>query len=607
MSTTTNKFLLAEDMILTDQGPCLTAHGVSYRVWAMGHQSVVAHVESAAGEKRQIELEQTKNSGYFFGIDPQGAVGDLYRFSIDGGEPVPDFATQFQPQGVMGPSMVVNAKAYDWQSKEWTHPELSGQVIYECHIGAFTQEGTFRSAIEKLDYLRDLGITALEIMPVADWMGDRNWGYDGVMLFAPSRAYGTPDDFRALVDACHQRGLAVILDVVFNHLGPEGNFSHQYSNFYFHEGKNNPWGQNFNLDGPNSLPVRKLLLQNIRYWLDDFQIDGFRMDATDQVHDTSSPHLLGEIATLVHKRGGFIIAEDHRNVREILEPREKNGWGFDGAWADDFHHIIRVNQTGEQYDYYRMYKGTLDELTSALENGWLYRGEMSPITHQPRGMPCDDFPPQSFVYCISNHDQIGNRVIGDRLSHDISEAAYRALSLFLCLVPYTPMFFMGQEWAASTPFPFFTDKSKEMGVKVLEGRRREFVEKGAVQNPDDLEKMLNPQALETFTRAKLDWAEIAKEDHRGFLDLHRAGLKLRRELFDGKNPGRKTFSIEKLEHGVAIHYRLQDRAVKVALYSKGEGKPAVSEQNLILRSNAPQFAGTANSDDPETVVSIERI
>jgi maltooligosyltrehalose trehalohydrolase len=310
---------------------------------------------------------------------------------------------------------------------------------------------------------------------------------------------------------------------------------------------------------------------------------------------------------LVHKRGGFMIAEDHRNVREILEPQEKGGWHFDAAWADDFHHIIRVNQTGEQYDYYRMYKGTLDELTSALENGWSYRGEMSPITHQPRGMPCGDFPPESFVYCISNHDQVGNRVIGGRLHHDISPAAYRALSLFLCLVPYTPMLFMGQEWGASSPFPFFTDKSEEMGVKVLEGRRREFVEKGAVQDPNDLEKMLNPQALETFTRAKLDWAEISKEDHRGFLDLYRAGLKLRREFFDGKNPDRKTWSVEKLKDGVAIHYRLKERSVKVALYLKGHSKPAVSQQNLILRSNAPQFAGSAHSDEPETVVSIERI
>jgi maltooligosyltrehalose trehalohydrolase len=594
-----------EEIILSDQGPCLHEKGVTYRIWAMGRKSVTVHIEAASGARRKIELEPVKDSGYFHATDPEGVAGDLYRYAIDGAAPVPDFVSHFQPEGVMGPSMVVDAQAYQWKT-DWKRPAYSGQVIYECHIGTFTQEGTYRAAMERLEYLHELGITALEIMPVADFMGKRNWGYDGVMLFAPSAAYGTPDDFRALIDACHARGLAVILDVVFNHLGPEGNFSHQYSDFYFHEGKDNPWGQNFNLDGRHSQPVRALLLQNIRYWLDEFRLDGFRMDATDQVHDSSKPHLLGEVADLVHDRGGFIIAEDHRNVREILEPREKGGWNFNAAWADDFHHIVRVKLTGEQYDYYRMYKGTLDEMAGALQNGWYYRGEMSPITHQPRGQVCDDFSPESFVYCISNHDQVGNRVLGDRFHHDIDQASYRAISLFLCLVPYTPMLFMGQEWGASSPFPFFTDKSEEMGRKVLEGRRREFVARGAVTHVGDLERMPNPQAEETFTHAKLDWTEIEKEDHHGLIELYRSGLKLRREFFGGSNPSRSNYTIEQGEKSVTIHYQLKDRAVSVGFYLKNADKPAVAEGDLILRSNDTSFAGTSQPEDAETIVKLER-
>src|ERR1700677_4729138 len=597
--------LRPEVTVLTDQGPCLNANGVTYRIWAKGHQSVVVHVQTPAGCSRKVFLEQAKDSGYFFGIDPNGAAGDLYLVSIDGGGPIPDFATHYQPRGVMGPSMIVDAAAFEWQAPEWKRPAWSGQVIYEMHVGTFSPAGTFRGAIEKLEYLHDLGITAIQIMPVGDFMGSRNWGYDGVMLFAPARCYGTPDDFRALIDACHQHELAVILDVVFNHLGPEGNFSHQYSDFYFHQGRDNPWGQNFNLDGPNSHPGRNLLLQNIRYWLDDFRIDGFRMDATDAIHDESPVHLLTEVADLVHDRGGFIIAEDHRNVRSILQPSDKNGWGFDAAWADDFHHIIRVNRTGEQFDYYRMYRGTLDELAGALQNGWYYRGEMNPITHKPRGEPCDDFPPESFVYCISNHDQVGNRVDGDRFHHAIDQPTYRALSLFLCLVPYTPMLFMGQEWGASSPFPFFIDKSEEMGVKVFEGRRREFLERGTVTDARQLEKMLHPQHIETFQRAKLIWDEIAKKDHQALLLLYRAGLKLRRELFGASNPARGEYTIEQIEAGVVIHYRLPGRAVSVTLRVKGTNKPVVAEDKLLLRSNAPEFGGSSRPDDPETIVQVE--
>jgi maltooligosyltrehalose trehalohydrolase len=595
-------FLPPENMILTDLGPCLHEGGVSYRVWALGHHDITVHIERIAGEKHILKLTQAKESGYFFGLDAKGVAGDLYKLSLDGGEPIPDLVSHYQPRGVFGPSMIVDAQKFSWQAEDWRRPAWNGQVVYECHVGIFTPEGTFRSAIEKLDYLVSLGITALEIMPVADWAGERNWGYDGVMLFAPAHAYGTPDDFRALIDACHLRGLAVILDVVYNHLGPEGNFSHQYSHYFFHEGKDNPWGQNFNLDGPNCEPVRAFLRQNIRYWLTEFRIDGFRMDATHMVHDPSPIHLLAEVAAIVHQHDGFIIAEDDRNSRSILEPQEKKGWNFDGVWSDDFHHAMRVSQTGEQQYFLSMFKGDANEIAEILRKGWLYSGQFSAFHHQPRGTKADDFPPQAFVFCISNHDQVGNRFQGERFHERICPAGYRALSLFLCLVPYTPMLFMGQEWGASAPFHYFTDMSEELGKKIHEGRKREFLETKLVTDPALLEQMLSPQSEKAFLESKLDWSEIENEKHGRILHLYRAGLKLRRELFGGVNPPRKQWQVKADKGGVTVEYNFPARVVSVRLQLNPEKHKREPASQMLLRSNAPEFCESGEKDGPETLI-----
>jgi maltooligosyltrehalose trehalohydrolase len=603
MSTNSNKkFLNSENMVLTDVGPCLHDEGVTYRVWALGHHSITVRIEKTDGNRYAIELEQVKTSGYFFGLDPRGCAGDLYKISIDGTTPIPDLVSHYQPQGVFGPSMIVDAQIYVWQAKNWKRPKWNGQVIYECHVGTFTPEGTFRSTIERLDHLVSLGITALEIMPVADWPGKRNWGYDGVMLFAPARAYGTSDDFRALIDACHLRGLAVVLDVVFNHLGPEGNFSHQYSKYFFHEGKDNPWGQNFNLDGPNSEPVRALLRQNIRYWLEEFRIDGFRMDATHAVYDPSPVHLLSEAADIAHQYGGFIIAEDNRNSRAILDSHERQGWNFDAVWSDDFHHAMRVSQTGEQQYFLSMFRGSGEEIGRILKKGWLYSGQYSSFCKQPRGTPADDFPPQSFVFCISNHDQVGNRIQGDRFHESIGPAAYRALSLFLCLLPYTPLIFMGQEWGAATSFHYFTDMSEELGSKIAEGRKREFLETGFAIDPAEFENMSNPQQPKTFLQSKLDWSEIQGDSHRRLLNLYQAGLKLRKELFGSHNPPRDQWRIETEENVVAIHYHLPGKDVSVYLRLKSGDKKASYDCPVLLRSNALEFTGGKSDGEPETIV-----
>ena len=595
------KMSVIENPYPGDLGPLPTKDGVLYRVWAFCRKSVVAHIEKPDGKKYTLPLAAAPG-GYFFALDAQGAAGDLYGFSLDGAAPIPDFASHYQPRGVDGPSMVVDAGPFPWQATGWKRPVFNGHVIYECHVGTFTPAGTFRSAIERLDHLVSLGITALELMPVVDWAGKRGWGYDGVLLFAPFHGYGAPDDFRALIDACHQRGLAVILDVVFNHLGPSGNYSHQYSDYFFYQGKDNPWGQNFNLHGDNSQPVRAMLHHNIRYWLDEFRIDGFRMDATHTVHDPSDIHLLAEAADIVHSRGGFMIAEDDRNTRSVLDPKEKGGWHFDALWSDDFHHVMRVSQTGDQRYFYSMFKGSADEVVQTLQHGWFYAGQTSPFHKQPRGTVADDFPPQCFVYCISNHDQVGNRLLGDRFHQVISPAAYRAVSLFLCLVPETPMLFMGQEWGANTPFLYFTDMPGDLGRLIREGRAREFLQTNFA-TPENIGQMSDPQAEETFLRSKLDWSELERRGHQELLDLYRTGLKFRREFFGTGNPPRDQWKVKVQERAVVIRYKIGNRTV--AVYYHLTGPSQVPPGKVLFRSNAQEFGGSEDLAQAETFVMEE--
>jgi maltooligosyltrehalose trehalohydrolase len=592
---------LTHDPEWRELGPRLDRNGVTYRVWALGRKSVVAEIQKPVGAKKTLELKEEHEAGYFTATDPEGGAGDLYKYSVDGGPAVPDFMSHYQPRGVMGPSAIVDSSKYQWRATEWQRPAWNGHVVYEMHIGTFTAIGTYLSTIRRLDHLRELGVTAMEIMPVSQSAGARGWGYDGVMPFAPFHAYGTPDEFRTLIDECHLRGLAVILDVVFNHLGPEGNFSHAFSDYFFHQGRDNPWGLNFNLDGENSQPVRAVLRQNIRYWLDELRIDGFRMDATHTVHDPSPVHLLAEAADIAHSRGAFMIAEDDRNSREVLAPHADGGWDFDGVWSDDFHHVMRVSQTHEQQHFYSMVKGTPEEIVKVLQDSWLYTGQMSHFHKHPRGTPVADFPPESFVYCISNHDQAGNRLLGDRFHQGIEGEGYRALSLFLCLVPYTPMLFMGQEWGATAPFLYFTDMSEELGILVAEGRRKDFLSSNFAKDENELTKMSHPQEVNTFVRSKLDWMEIEEQDHRRLLQLYRDGLKLRREFFGATNPPRACWTVEKWGEGVLIRYRLEQR--KFTVYLNLERKKAtLPAGKILLRSNDEAYAGSQVAPGPETFV-----
>ena len=458
--------------------------------------------------------------------------GTLYRYRLDERDDhvFPDPASRFQPRGVHGPSQVVDPSTFAWTDSEWRAPRLDRTVFYEMHVGTFTPQGTFRGVIERLPYLDDLGVTAIELMPVADFPGERNWGYDGVALFAPARCYGQPDDLRVLVDAAHRHGLAVYLDVVYNHLGPDGAYANAFSQHYFTDRHESPWGRGVNLDGPCSSEVRRFFIENALHWIHEYHIDGLRLDATHAMQDDSPVHFLAELTTIVRERTErpvVFAAEDHRNIAQMLRPVADGGWGVDGVWADDFHHQARVHTARDREGYYADFTGNIQDLATTLCQGWFFTGQPSTHLGKPRGTDPFGLSPKQFIVCIQNHDQIGNRANGARLNHEVDEATFRALSALLLLVPQTPLLFMGQEWAASSPFLFFTDHGEELGHKITEGRRQEFSAFAAFANPARRAAIPDPQDLETCLRSRLAWDEAERDPHAGVRRLYQRLLRLR--------------------------------------------------------------------------------
>jgi maltooligosyltrehalose trehalohydrolase len=537
---------------LVSQGAELQGEGVLFRTWATGKKNLsVVVLGDHENVVREIPMER-EASGYYSAIDPVASPGTLYKYRLDNNV-VPDLASRFQPQGVHGPSQVVDGHSFGWTDSEWKPTALHELVIYELHVGTFTREGTFEAIAARFDYLKGIGVNAIELMPIADFAGDRNWGYDGVSIYAPSRAYGKPDDLRTLVNVAHQAGLTVILDVVYNHLGPDGNYMGVYSDHYFNASHHTPWGAAFNLDGPDAAPVRNHFAENPLYWVNEFHIDGFRLDATHAIPDDSPKHLIQEIAERIQALGGLVICEDPRNERKLLLPREQGGYGCDAVWADDFHHVVRVQMTKENEGYMAYFKGTMEELVKTMREGWLFTGELQK-DGIPRGTTGADLEPEHFVHCISNHDQVGNRAYGERLNQLISPAAYRAASALLLMEPYTPMFFMGQEWAASTPFLYFTDHHDELGKGVTEGRRKEFAEFSDFRDPAKRALIPDPQKLATFTNSKLDWTELEGQPNLEALRLYRDFLRFRRDNLTDRRRGR--WQVEQVSRiAIAIRYR----------------------------------------------------
>jgi maltooligosyltrehalose trehalohydrolase len=536
------------------------AGGVYFRVWAADATRVGVALYDGQRETGLFALAPEAGgafAGYVAGIGP----GARYMYRLDSGDPRPDPASRYQPDGVHGASQVVDPAAFAWTDRHWRGIPLEDALIYELHVGTATDAGTFDALIERLDDLRDLGVTAIELMPVADFPGQRNWGYDGVCLFAPARAYGGPEALRRLVDAAHARGLAVLLDVVYNHLGPDGNYLRQFSQAYFTDRHSTPWGDALNLDGPGSAPVRAFFIANACYWAHEYHVDGLRIDATHAMLDDSKKHLLAELAEAVRAslpadRHFLLIAENEKNDPTLVRGWELGvggrktrqdasqplGFKLDAVWADDFHHQARVALTREREGYYQHYSGSVADLAATIQQGWFYTGQISARLGHPRCAPAEDLPPPRFVHCIQNHDQVGNRALGERLNHDIGLDAYRAVSALLLLSPYTPLLFMGQEWAASTPFLYFTDHNAELGRLVTEGRRAEFAGFSAFSG----QKVPDPQARETFERSKLRWDERAAPPHAGILRLYRDLIGLRCGLPALRERGRGSFAVAAL-------------------------------------------------------------
>ena len=509
-------------------GAQVTTAGVRFRVWAPSANSVTLVLQDHHSPEPALEPE---GDGYFSITVPGLGARTLYRYRLDERGPFPDPCSRFQPSGPHGPSMVVDPNAYTWRDTGWPGIDMQGQVIYEMHIGAFTREGTFDAAGRHLDELSELGVTVLEIMPVADFPGRWNWGYDGVNLYAPYHGYGDPEALKRFVDAAHRHGLAVILDVVYNHLGPDGNYLGCYSEDYFSDRYSNDWGQALNFDGRNAHIVREYFIGNACYWIREFHLDGLRLDATQSMHDASHPHVIPELSQRVraaaHPRKIILVGENEPQRSELLQPPAAGGYGLDALWNDDFHHSARVALTGRHEGYFHDYRGQAQEFVSAVKRGFLYQGQYYHWQKQPRGTPMEALPAWSLVAFTQNHDQVGNTLYGERLHELTSPGRYRSMTALLLLAPQTPMLFMGQEFAASQPFAFFADHRPELAAKVHAGRRDFLKQFATYATPSAQEKVPDPAMESTFIASKIDLAE--REEHLSIYALHRDLLRLRRE------------------------------------------------------------------------------
>lgn len=546
-----------------------------FRLWAPSAKSIAVHLHGGAShDMRPI-------GGGYHEVTVSGAgAGTRYTFRLDGEQEFPDPASRFQPEGVHEASVVVDPSTYDWSDGDWTGIPQKDLVFYELHVGTFTPDGTFDGVRSRLEYLKELGITAIELMPLADFPGRWNWGYDHAALYAPSRAYGRPDELRRLVDEAHQIGLAVFLDVIYNHLGPDGAYVAAFAPM-FTDKHQTPWGRAINLDDDHSEGVRALFIDNALTWLREYHFDGLRLDATHAIVDDSQTHFLAELMTAVEtlKDGPerTLIAEDSRNLNTIVLPRENGGYGLHAVWTDDFHHQIRNMTAGDEDGYFADFAGTSAvDVARTVRRGWFYEGQHSRHSGKPRGTDAAEVDPTQCVVCIQNHDQVGNRPAGDRLNHAISPAAYRAASALVLFVPELPLLFMGQEWAASTPFQFFTDHEESLGRQVSEGRKKEFesFEGFGGDVPD-------PQDEATFQRSRLRWSEVDDPSHSRTLALYRDLLRLRPKLPAGATAEALGQNVLQVQRGP---YRL------IAAFGSHDTIAVPRSSTVLLHSEQDQYA-----------------
>jgi maltooligosyltrehalose trehalohydrolase len=506
---------------------------VHFRVWAPAARRVAVEIDGAGSTALAAEAH-----GYFSGSVAEAAAGTRYRFRLDpAGRALPDPASRYQPDGPHASSEVVDPAGFAWTDADWRGVPQERLIIYEMHIGTFTPEGSWAAAMQHLPALAELGITCIEMMPVAEFPGNFGWGYDGVDLFAPSRLYGRPDDLRRFVDRAHALGLAVILDAVYNHLGPDGNYLGAYAPAYFSKRHATEWGEALNFDGADAGPVREFLVANAGYWIDEFHFDGLRLDATHRIYDDSEDHILAAIGREVRRKAGqrttFIAAENDAQVARLVRPERAGGYGLDALWNDDFHHAARVALTGRREGYYRPFQGRAGEFVALAKHGFLFQGQSTGSSGEARGRPAFDLPGSSFVNYLQNHDQIAHSGTGARGHQLSSPSCWRAMTAYLLLSPGIPLLFQGQEFAASSPFLYFADHVGELRRAVRQGRG-EFLAQFASLTSSEMQAQLDdPGDPKTFSRSKLDLSERERND--ASLALHRDLITLRREIVgDGR-------------------------------------------------------------------------
>jgi maltooligosyltrehalose trehalohydrolase len=508
--------------------------GVSFRVHAPGRDRVEVVIEAPPGDQRGHRLAADQQPDYWSGVIPGLAAGARYRFRLAGDEPLyPDPASRYQPEGPFGPSEVVDPTTFAWaHDHAFSGTRPGRQIVYEMHVGTFTPEGTWRGAVGRLPHLARLGVTTIEMMPVAEFAGARGWGYDGVNLFAPYHHYGRPDDLRHFVDEAHRLGLGVVLDVVYNHFGPAGNFITKFAPTHLTTAGATEWGEGLNYDQEGAAATRELVTENAAYWVDEFHLDGLRLDATQAMVDTSATHIVQEIGAAARQAAGqrsiYLVAENEPQEARLARPLGGGGAGLDALWNDDFHHSAVVALTGHREAYYSDYDGSAREWLAAARHGFLFQGQRYDWQDKPRGQSTRGLPPHAFVAFLENHDQVANYGIGRRLSQRCDPSSFRAMTALLLLGPWTPMLFQGQEWNASGMFTFFADHDAELSGKIAEGRAGFLAQFPRYGSAAARAQFLDPASPGTFECCRLDWDELERLPHARAFRMHRDLVALRR-------------------------------------------------------------------------------
>ena len=571
--------------------------GTRFRLWAPGAKQLT--LEIGDGPTQSSTSMKSLDQGWFEAVVPDAPAGTRYAYRV-GDTRFPDPASRFNPDDVHGTSMVVEPLAFDWKDANWIGRPWEEAVIYELHIGTFTPEGTFSAAIDRLDYLAGLGVSALEIMPVADFPGQRNWGYDGVLPFAPDAAYGTPDDLKRLVEQAHLRGLMVFLDVVYNHFGPEGNYLNAYAPQFFNPKHHTPWGAAINFDAEGSRNVRDFFVHNALYWIEEYRFDGLRLDAVHAIMDDSKPDIVTEIAHALRqgpgrKRQVHLVLENDSNQSRYLERDTSNRpLQASAQWNDDIHHAFHILTTGERDGYYEDYAARpLWFLGRTLAEGFAYQGEASPHRDGAvRGEKSAHLPAAAFVCFLQTHDQVGNRALGERLCAIAEPQALRAATACLLLAPAPPMLFMGEEFAASTPFQFFCEFGPELAAAVTRGRRQEFSRFERFSDPAAQAAIPDPNDPSTFAASKLRWDEIERAPHSESLALHRELLALRHRVIVPRLAGMRSGGTFRIEHGsvLRVQWTLGEGSVLhlIANFAASASAAVTMPPGYVVYANPPQ-------------------